>query len=286
MPKLPTVEALVSSLADLNQSSRWDGPALCRSLGWRVDQILRSRDRLLSSAFAVPLDQGPTDEIASEVDTIVLYSMSVLDITARLAEMLFQTKVKVSPGWQQEQWLRKLKEHAPETAKLFDENSTGITFMRVITLVRNTIHAEAFSASSVTFVVGTSRFQPLVRLPVETAEKLCKWFNQLGGSQGWGFVESAPVEGKFIHLGIFAERLCNETLRISNSVLKVLIEDDSMTQDLPPGIPHEMPLSVSDVRALLQAGLAEFAGSPFRDEPVALDERGNTLVRIKRTRCG
>lgn len=56
--------------------------SLPTSLIWRIDQVLRARDRLLATLALVPQDHGSADEAMTELDLILLWLMAAFDITA------------------------------------------------------------------------------------------------------------------------------------------------------------------------------------------------------------
>ena len=61
--------------------------SLPKALTWRLNQVLRARDRLLTTLAVVPQNHAPADEAMTELDQILLWLMAALDITAQVAHV-------------------------------------------------------------------------------------------------------------------------------------------------------------------------------------------------------
>ncbi len=227
--------------------------SLPTSLIWRIDQVLRARDRLLATLALVPRDHGPADEAMTELDQRRIWLMAAFDITARVAHHALGMPLEDAwqAGWQR-RWLKEVAKLDKALADLMRHNREGEFVISIVSELRNSLHGQALSAGSTIPVVGKHALQPLVELPQSSRERVVAAIDALGGQSIWGVVYPFPDAPPHIHPGIFVEQLLPRAL----SVLNALMNATPVHQDVDPErIPRALPRMQLDHRVMWQLGL-------------------------------
>jgi hypothetical protein len=224
------------------------------SITWRLNQVLRSRDRLMALLAVVPQEHAPVDDILIEVDQLLLLFMATLDITARIAHIALEIPSNVKDaGWQKHKWLKRVIREDSSLALIFAESSEGRHVLDIIGALRNTIHASAFSANGMIPVVGDQALQPLVPLPATSRTTLLAIFEEFGGLASWGVIRPFRESDYHLRPGDFIERLFKELLLVLNRLITIIpverLIDGQFKRPYPP-----RPRTLSEQRALWQLG--------------------------------
>jgi len=227
---------------------------LSRSIIWRFDQVLRSRDRMLVLLAVVPQEHAPVDDILIEVDQILLFLMATLDITARITHAALTLPGRPrDAGWQNEKWLESVEKKDEAIAAIFAEGTPGRQVLDILRLLRNTIHAVAFSAHGMIPVVGDQAMQPLVPLPLAIRDKLLSAFNAHGNSQTWGVVQPFPDAEYHLRPGDFVEQLMHSVTSLLNEVM-LTVTAERLAGAASGRLPGPTPRGHAEMRTLWQLG--------------------------------
>ncbi len=238
----------------------------------RVDQALRSRDRLLA-AESVPQSPETVDDIQNELDQTLLWLMAAFDIVARIAHETFGLSGRPrDAGWQRADWLKQVEAPAPELAALMKTDSSEHQIFTIVRLMRNSIHGEALSAMG--FIVGPRPLETLVGLPDDSCEEVGAAMDALGGRAAWG--AAAPDSDTPDHLrvalhpgargpaaafrfqpGEFVEQLVPRAIKLLDELMAAVPISGPVEANQSPGRrSRPVPLrSLFDERILWQLGL-------------------------------
>lgn len=233
--------------------------SLPTSLIWRLDQVLRARDRLLATLAVVPQDHSPADEVMTELDHILLGIMAAFDITARVAHhaLGMPPQDAVQAGWQKKtRWLEEFAKLDKALANLMRDKGEGELIITVISELRNSIHGQALSAGSTIPVVGKHALQPLVELPRSSRERVLEAIDGLGGRSAWGVVYPFAEATPHLHPGTFVEQLLPRALSVLNALMDATPGERMLRDDVDPDrVPRALPRMRQDDRIIWQLGL-------------------------------
>jgi hypothetical protein len=187
---------------------------LPQSLTWRLDQVLRARDRVLSHLAVVPMKHDVVDDIVTDVDLILIFLMAAFDITARAVHLILNLSGGTyQAAWHKQGWLAKVARMSPKLAGIFDKTSKANALLEVLRLLRNTVHENPFSAGGGVHVIGPVALEPVVRIPPDLSERVLEAFDTLGGRDDWGAQRPFPKkDANYIHAGSFLERVVGTSL--------------------------------------------------------------------------
>lgn len=230
---------------------------LSAALEWRVEQVLRSRDRLLA-ALSVPQDNDTKDDALSELDAILLWLMAAFDITAQVAHAacsLSSQRLKYA-AWQDEEWLKKVAKEAPAFARLVGRGTDGHRVLTIVRELRNTVHGEALSAAGAIYVVGPQAFEILVRLPNTKNAVVLDAMDKLGGHAAWGATVPLPDAELHLHPGRFVEQLLPRAFALVDGLIAATPVTRLPGVNLKPGeLSGGRPRSLTEKRIRWQLGL-------------------------------
>lgn len=245
--------AYTSTTKDMTLSS------LPKALTWRVDQVLRARDRLLAVLALVPQDHGPVDEALTELDQILLWLMAGFDITAQVAHVALGVPMKLrAAAWQNDDWLNKAALYDANLVDLVrkDNDDEGQHILTIVRILRNSVHGDALSAGGMIPVVGRHALEPLVALPQSNREQVLEAIGALGGGELWGVVQPVSGDDLYLHPGKFVEQLLPRTLRVLNQLMTATPVERLLGADArPDDLPRTLPLTLQDHRIRWQLGL-------------------------------
>jgi hypothetical protein len=230
---------------------------LISALTWRIDQVLRSRDRLLATVAVVPQDHSPADEALTELDLILLWLMSVFDITARLAHLVLDVPGKTRDAkWQAKEWMQKLAARDAGLARIMSEGGEGAHLLTILRNLRNNIHGEALSAGGMIPVVGNSALETLVRVPRRNRKELLAAMDALGEPLVWGVAKPFADADLHIQAGTFVERLLFMALKTLNQLMATVPASSASETDMIENqFSYVLPPSTSGQRILWQLGI-------------------------------
>jgi hypothetical protein len=231
--------------------------SLPQALIWRLDQVLRARDRLLATLAVVPQDYSPVDEALTELDQILLWLMAAFDIAARVAHVALDVPMKIrNAAWQSEEWLNKLANQDTALANLVRNNSEGEHILTIVKELRNSVHGDALSAGGMIPVAGKHALEPLVALPQSSREHVLEAIDALGGQEVWGVVQPFPEKDLHFHPGTFVEQLLPRTLNVLNALMDATsVERLLGAESDPERVPGTLPRMLHDHRMMWQLGL-------------------------------
>lgn len=231
--------------------------SLPTSLIWRLDQVLRARDRLLATLALVPHDHSPADEAMTELDHILLGLMAAFDITARVAHHALGMPPEdvTQAGWQRKtRWLKEVAKRDEALADLMRHDSEGEHVLSIVSELRNTLHGQALSAGSRILGVGEYALQPLVELPQSSRERVLAAIEALGGRSVWGVVYPFSDTIPHLHPGTFVEQLLPRALLVINALMNATPVRGDVE---PERIPRALPRTRQDHRIIWQLGLEQ-----------------------------
>ena len=162
--------------------SNGDMTALGESVFRRTDRALRVRDRLHTECLRYPTDRT-NDEALFQFDVLLFTLSGAFDGAARVAHRVYALGTgEYRAGWTNRDWRKRLSDPAPDLAQLFDHESDNWRLLRLVALLRNTIHGAPIRA------IGTSGSQrrSLVAIPGEERSEIAELAEALGGSDRWG----------------------------------------------------------------------------------------------------
>jgi hypothetical protein len=195
---------------------RLDG--LGTGLFWRVDQLLRSRDRLLA-ALSVPATPGIEDPVATELDLILVFCMAAFDIVARIAHAALDVDGELRyAGWHYSSWVGKLGARDPTLADIVRGDSEGQNLLKIVSGLRNMIHGEPVSSGVTVPLVGDDQLQVMVKLPSSCQSDVLGAMSKLGGHGVWGVRDPFKEKQPHLHVGVFVEKLLPIALSVLNSL--------------------------------------------------------------------
>jgi hypothetical protein len=162
------------------------------NLGWttheRFRRVLQIRDRLHAQAKA-PSGRAVADELVFQLEALLLFLSASFDAAARVAHLAYFDGAYERAGWRRERWHAELSGVDRELADLVADGSRGGTLLRLISLLRNTIHGEALQTIDLR-LSGAPPENPIGLSPREAA-KITVHIASLGGAgpEAWGLRE-------------------------------------------------------------------------------------------------
>ena len=128
-----------------------------------------------------------TAELAlSNLDVVLITLMGALDVTARIAHLTLELPAKLKySGWQNRGWLEAAVASEPAVAELFAAEGWNATVLRVLSRLRNAVHAAAPAPLGIS-TPGQGRQATMVSFPHTDGEQLAGWMDRLGGRDAWG----------------------------------------------------------------------------------------------------
>lgn len=190
---------------------------LAGSLIQRVQRALEARDELHRVLNRAQGNETRT-RILSNLDIVLLLLMAASDITARVAHYALGLGDKSyhGAGWQRSGWIKKVRARDESLAALVDEGTAALHMMKVLSTLRNSIHAEVLQ----TLLVRESSTLPITLFNVPTTQisEFTKMIDDLGGQAAWGLQEVRSGE---FHAdpGIFIDQLFAHMLDLLNTVM-------------------------------------------------------------------
>lgn len=229
--------------------STGDLTALGESVFRRADRTLRVRDRLHVECLRVPTDRT-NDEALFHFDVLLFTLNGAFDGAARVAHRAYGVgRGEYRAGWTNRDWRKRMADEAPELAALVERESDGWRLLRLVGLLRNTIHGAPIRP------IGTSGHnrRSLVSIPGDEQEEILKLVGALGGSEAWG-VRAAGRE-TYIEPDRFTERLLPLALELLDRLLGCTdvrrLPGVRAKADLLTSAPEEYPFS-SEIRRRLR----------------------------------
>lgn len=231
--------------------------SLPTALTWRLNQALRSRDRLLATLALVPQDHSTVDEALTELDQILLWIMAGFDITAQVAHIALDIQMKKGyPAWQNDQWLDKVASDDEQLAELVRNGNEGQHILTIVRLLRNSVHGDALSAGGMIPVVGEHALEPLLALPLSVRAQVLGAIDALGDRDAWGVSQPFLEEDLHLHPGAFVEQLLPRTLQILNALMAATPVERLLSADSDPArLSGEFPRMLPHHRIMWQLGL-------------------------------
>jgi hypothetical protein len=230
--------------------------SLPAALEWRIDQVLRSRDRLLT-ALSVPQNINTMDDALTELDQILVWLMAAFDITAQVAHVALGVPMKIRQAvWQYDDWLKKVADLERPLADLLSNGNEGEHVFTIVRELRNSVHGEAMSAGGMIPVVGHRAMETLVRIPRKKRQDVLHAMDELGGHAAWGVARPFPDSDLHLHPGEFIERLLPRALSVLNDLMSATpVERLAGVQATSGNLLGTRPQSLYERRIRWQLGL-------------------------------
>lgn len=172
------------------------------------------------------------------VDIVLLLLMAASDITARVAHRVIGLGDRYyEAGWQRSGWIKKVKKQNKNLAALVSEGTAGFYVMNVLSVLRNSIHAEVLQS----LLARDSSAPPVIlfNLPAAQLPKFTEAIENLGGQAAWGLREIRSGE---LHAdpGVFIDQLFARILDLLNVVMDCTpVERFPNANQKPLGSPPE-----------------------------------------------
>lgn len=237
-------------------ASSGDLTSLGESVFRRTDRTLRVRDRLHVECLRVPTDRT-NDEALFHFDVLLFTLSGAFDGAARVAHRAYELgKGEYRAGWTSRDWRKRLAAEAPELAGLVEHESDSWRLLRLVALLRNTIHGAPIRP------IGTSGHnrRSLVSIPGDEQGEILELVDALGGGEAWG-VRAAGRE-TYVEPDRFTERLMPLALELLDRILGHTdvrrLPGVGADADLLRTPPEEYPFS-SEIRRRLRllAGISD-----------------------------
>jgi hypothetical protein len=139
-------------------------------------------------------------------------------------------------GWQNSKWLQHVKKSDPDLADAFAPESRQRRVLSILGALRNSIHGAALSPLAVSD--RGRRYETLVGLPHDAADRLVAEMEHLGGKESWGVRQLLPDR---VHAdpGVLLDRVMVCCLELLNEVMRLTpverLDDVVLTEkDLHP----------------------------------------------------
>ena len=151
-----------------------------------MQRALEARDAV-HRAFNQPQHNDTAELALSNLDVVLITLMGALDVSARIAHLTLGLRANrmFSAGWQNPTWLEAAIAAEPALAEAFAPDSWNATVIRVLSRLRNAVHAAAPAPLGVSSP-GVGRQATLVGFPHTDGEELAGWMDRLGGRDVWG----------------------------------------------------------------------------------------------------
>ena len=159
---------------------------LAQSAFTRVQRALEARD-LVHRALNQPQHNDTAELALSYFDVVLITLMGALDVTARIAHRVLELpqKTERSAGWHRADWLKVVACTDQALADAFSAETWNATAARLLSELRNAVHAAAPAPLGVT-TPGLGRQATMVSFPHTDGEQLALWMDRLGGRETWG----------------------------------------------------------------------------------------------------
>jgi hypothetical protein len=232
-----------------------DMTALGESVFRRTDRTLRVRDRLHVQCLRKPTDRT-NDEALFQFDVLLFTLSGAFDGAARIAHRAYALgEGEYRAGWTNRDWRKRLGREAVDLAALYEYESANWRLLRLIALLRNTIHGAPIRT------IGTSgsNQRSLVAVPGEERTEIAEQVETLGGATAWGVRPSGA--DIYIEPDLFAERLMPTAIGLLDETLARTdvrrLPGVGQDADLSTSPPNEFPFSEEIRRRLrLLTGIA------------------------------
>lgn len=186
------------------------------SLLQRVERTLRARD-VVHAALNQPQNNDTADEALAAFDEAVLLLMGAVDAAARVAHAVLSLPVPTHlVGWQRKQWLKELTKAHPPLAAVVAPGTPADAALKVLRLMRNTVHGEAMSAISGS-VGGSGTVKTRMSMPGVDQAELRAAVSAAGGEASWGI--SFERGGIRAEIDVLLERLLYEVVETLNLLM-------------------------------------------------------------------
>jgi hypothetical protein len=210
--QLPSMWRWFSACVTADDSSG-DMTALGESVFRRVDRVLRVRDQLHVQCLRKPTDRT-NDEALFQFDVLLFTLNGAFDGAARVAHRAYGLgDGEYRAGWTSGPWHKRLESEAADLARLHEYESENWRLLRLIALLRNTIHGAPMRS------IGTSgsNRRSLVAVPGEERTTIAEQLDALGGAAAWG----ARLSGNemYVEPDLFTERLMPAAVALLDETL-------------------------------------------------------------------
>jgi hypothetical protein len=187
------------------------------SLLQRVERTLRARDAV-HVALNQPQNNDTADEALAAFDESVLLLMGAVDAAARVAHAVLGLAVPTHlVGWQRKQWLTELKKAHPTLAAVVAPGTAADATLKILRLMRNTVHGEAMSAlTGGTGSLGTVKTR--MSMPGVDQVELRAAVSAAGGEASWGI--SFERGGIRAEIDVLLERILCEVVETLNILME------------------------------------------------------------------
>lgn len=245
--QLPSMWEWFSACVTANDTNG-DMTALGESVFRRTDRTLRVRDRLHVQCLRKPTDRT-NDEALFQFDILLFTLSGAFDGAARVAHRAYSLgDGEYSAAWTSVRWRPRLAQEARELAALYEYESDNGRLLRLVALLRNTIHGAPIRA------IGTSgnNQRSLVAVPGEERTSIVEQVEALGGEAVWGVRRNSS--DIYIEPDRFTERLMPLAIALLDKTLALTavrkLPGVGADADLMAGPPEEYPFSAEIRRRL------------------------------------
>lgn len=181
----------------------------------RLQRVLQIRDRLHAQA-KIPSTPTVGDELVFQFEALMLFLSATFDTAARVAHLVYVGRDYEEAGWRRGKWQQKLATAEPALAALVADGTTGGSFLKLISRMRNTIHGEALR--TLTLQRGGAPTENPVELAATEAAKTFSDVQSLGGdTAAWGLRED---HGRtYLACDRYAEALLPHAVSLLNELM-------------------------------------------------------------------
>ena len=189
----------------------------------RLQSVLRERDHLHVLANS-PQDAVSDGEVLTCVDTILSQMMAACDVTARVAHLVVRPDIHFrQSGWQRATFVDKVRLKVPQLASLFDRGEKSWATMRLLAILRNTIHDVAIGAVGIADTGTYRRDRIALQITDDSSageESVSSLIQLLGGAREWA-VERFYDDELLFDPRVLVEKLLFYVIEVLNLVMNI-----------------------------------------------------------------
>lgn len=215
---------------------------LAQSLFQRVARALRKRDSLMLN-MSSRQDNDVAEDALTDLDHVLVLLVGAFDVLARVAHRSTSPSgAEKQAGWRRDDWLKKLTVAAPDLGALAAEGTEGADLLKVLSILRNTVHGPALQALGL--AAGPRRRGTGVSLPASETEALVEVLMRRGWDQNWGLAEFDA--GRFHATpDLIVEHVLQAAIPLMNAMMVATPVERLVTADATPSL--DAPPSSDDL---------------------------------------
>jgi hypothetical protein len=183
----------------------------------RIQRALELRDQVHIAINRIT--NNDTNDLAmTNLDGALTSLMGAVDASARVAHYVLGLNPEMTyfSGWQRERWLRLVREVNPDLGSIVSEGTDNYHILRILSLLRNSIHGEPIHAITKQESLKTDI---ILALPREEETNILSSMDATGGREMWGVKQLTPNLNE-VDPGILIDKLFEEVIKFLNAVMK------------------------------------------------------------------